>query len=141
MKPNTLIIICIVVLGIGLFLSTIYDKKVNAYEIAMYQCKNNSSIPFPIEYLKPDSKKNFNPKKSTYQNFKLYWNNIGLTDLPNDFFEDYPCIKYLNVSKNHFTKIPTAIGDLTNLQMLFLQKNKIVSVKNDSINFKAFKDL
>jgi Leucine-rich repeat (LRR) protein len=143
MKSNTLLIIILSILGVGLILSTMYDKKINADEIVMYQCENNSSIYLPTEYLKPELQEDFNAKKKKYkiENSSIYWDSRGLTGLPDDIFKNYPCIKQLDISSNEFTTIPTAISDLKDLQSLSLEKNRITSAKNLNIDYREFQDL
>jgi Leucine-rich repeat (LRR) protein len=152
MKSNIVIISIISVLGILLYLSNMYDKKMNADKIAMYKCENNAFVPFPVEYLKSELQEGFNEKEAKYQpkynrkykhsrKLQLDWNNLGLTALPNDLLKNHPCISYFNISKNDFTTIPTTIQDLRNLERLDLQHNKITSAKNNNIDYKQLKVL
>ncbi|CAG5014354.1 unnamed protein product [Parnassius apollo] len=61
----------------------------------------------------------------------IYLQNNGIQKLPDDFFDSYPCLMWLDLRENRLNEIPKSIKNHQSLTHLLLQNNNLSSLPNE----------
>ncbi|CAK1594354.1 unnamed protein product [Parnassius mnemosyne] len=71
------------------------------------------------------------PKNDNKLLCAIYLQNNSIQKLPDDFFDSYPCLMWLDLRENRLNEIPKSIKNHQSLTHLLLQNNNLSSLPNE----------